>query len=273
MKCKKKLLAAALAVVVCSASPVFAAQGFYSIEDAAWQESRLVYPYHDGSMYQVYTQLGHVTDIELHVGESIQNVMAGETSSWGIETAKVGGTAHVYIKPKAAGISTNFVINTDRRSYRLMVASTEEYEPVVCWTYPADQQRKKARERELTNRSDGMYPELFMKRYQGRMIPKAMNSSYRLEGSRRASKELFPLQIFDDGTRTYIEMPQNNKYDLPVLYNVDDAEKKGKLTLVNYRMHGAYFIADRVFAHARLYYSHKVYVDIYPEDEQGGENK
>lgn len=96
---------------------------------------------------------------------------------------------------------------------------------------------------------------------------------YRLEGSKQASKELFPLQIFDDGTRTYIEMPQNNKYDLPVLYNVDDAEKKGKLTLVNYRMHGAYFIADRVFAHARLYYSHKVYVDIYPKNEHGGENK
>src|SRR5574344_1993310 len=68
MKCKKKLLAAAIAVVVCSVSPVFAAQGFYSIEDAAWQESRLVYPYHDGSMYQVYTQLGHVTDIEMHAG-------------------------------------------------------------------------------------------------------------------------------------------------------------------------------------------------------------
>ena len=68
----------------------------------------------------------------------------------------------------------------------------------------------------------------------------------------------------DDGVRTYIEMPKN-RYDLPVLYNVDDMDDE-KLTLVNYRIKGKYYIADRVFNHARLQYTSKLYVDIYPKE-------
>ena len=88
-------------------------------------------------------------------------------------------------------------------------------------------------------------------------------------GSKKADTALFPLKVFDDGTRTYIQMPKSNKYDLPVLYNVENIDKE-KLTLVNYRIHGAYFIADRVFTHARLYYSSSVYVDLYPKKEDSG---
>ena len=49
-------------------------------------------------------------------------------------------------------------------------------------------------------------------------------------------------------------MPQSNKYDLPVLYNVD---YENKMTLVNYRIKNGYIIADRVFRKARLCYTPK----------------
>ena len=265
---KKKLLAAAaLSAMLCAAPSAFAAQGFYTVDEGTWQESRLVYPYYEGSVYQVYVQPGHVTDIELRPGERLQGVMAGETLRWEVDTAMVGGTAHVYVKPKAANISTNFIINTDQRSYRLMLAATDAYHAIVKWDYPADARRNLARLREERHPEEKEFNEIFMENRDAKLIPKAMNYSYEMKGSRKADKALYPLRVMDDGTRTYIEMPKSNKYDLPVLYNVDDSEKKGKLALVNYRTHGAYFIADRVFTHARLYYSHKVYVDIFPKQE------
>lgn len=259
-----------MASILCASSPAFAAQGFYSVEEGTWQESRLVYPYYEGSVYQVYTQMGHVTDIELRPGEEIQGVLAGETVRWGIDTAMVGGVSHVYVKPKSGNISTDFIINTNQRSYRLLVSATGSYHPVVKWNYPADSARKLKKLREERSPEEKEWNEIFMENRGGQFVPKMMNYSYETKGSRKADKALYPLRIFDDGTRTYIEMPKSNKYDLPVLYNVDDVEKKGKLTLVNYRMHGAYFIADRVFTHARLYYSHKVYVDIFPRKEKTG---
>ena len=88
-----------------------------------------------------------------------------------------------------------------------------------------------------------------------------MNYKYETKANnKKLAREICPKKIFDDGVRTYIEMPKN-RYDLPVLYNVMDDEK---LTLVNYRIKGKYHTADRVFNHARLQYTSKLYVDIYP---------
>ena len=271
---KKKLAAYVLASALSLMPSAFAAEGFYSVEEGTWQGAGLVYPYYEGSVYQVDTQTGHVTDIELRPGEEVQGVLAGETARWGIDTAMVGGVSHVYVKPKAQGISTNFVINTNQRSYRLMVSSTDSYESLVKWNYPADSARMLKKLHEDQHPEEREWNEIFMEHRGGKLVPKMMNYSYETKGSRKADKALFPLRIFDDGTRTYIEMPKSNKYDLPVLYNVDDMEKKGKLTLVNYRMRGSYFIADRVFTHARLHYSHKVYGDIFPKREAtGGDNE
>lgn len=272
VQAKWKIILTAAAFALSPITPVLAAQGFFTTADATWQESCLVYPYFDGSIYQVKTQLGQLTDIELRPGETVQKVLAGETKRWGIETAMVGRTPHVYVKPKADGISTNFIINTNQRSYRLQLVTAAEYSPIVRWQYALDIQKNQNRQSHEEAIAQQSYNEIFMQRYQGRLVPKVMNYAYKVEGSKKAGRELYPVKIFDDGTRTYIEMPRSNQYDLPVLYNVDDSEKKGKLMLVNYRIRHGYFIADRVFKHARLHFSNKIYVDIYPAKvPMGGE--
>ena len=93
------------------------------------------------------------------------------------------------------------------------------------------------------------------------------NRKYKVKKHGKLEKTLYPTEIFDDGTRTYILMPQSNKYDLPVLYNVDF---ENKMTLVNYRIKNGYIIADRVFRRARLCYTPKTYLDILPSDELYG---
>ena len=267
----KIFIAVAVAVSMYSSSLIVLAEqkAFYTTEDAYVSASKLMYDYNEGSVYQVYVQLGHVTDISLHPNEKLVGVLAGDTERWNIETASVDSTVHVYVKPKFADIGTNFIINTDKRSYRLAVSSADTYNPVISWDYPEEMYRKLANTEVYQNREEKEFLDIFTEKVDGRYVAKTMNYSYETKGSKKADAALFPRKVFDDGTRTYIQMPKSNKYDLPVLYNIESTDKE-KLTLVNYRVHGAYFIADRVFTHARLYYSANVYVDIYPKKEKSG---
>jgi type IV secretion system protein VirB9 len=240
---------------------VLAAQALYTVEDAVGIGAKIEYPYTDGSLYEVYTQVGHASEIILHTDEKVTDIIAGDTSRWLVETAQIGGTVHVFVKPKATGISTNFILTTNQRAYHLkLLADPGTYNPMVCWRYPEDvYQAESAKSSE-----EKAYEEIFTEKRKGETLVKVMNHGYELHGSDEAEKNLYPLQVFDDGVRTYIQIPKSNKYDLPVLYHVNDKEKQ-KLTLVNYRIRYGYFIADRVFDHARLQYSAKEYVDILPK--------
>ena len=240
---------------------VLAAPAIYTVEDAVNIGAKIEYSYTDGSLYEVYTQVGHASEIILHTDEKVTNIIAGDTSRWLVETAQIGSTVHVFVKPKAAGISTNFILTTNQRAYHLkLIADPGTYNPIVCWRYPEDVYRGEP----VKSSEEKAYEEIFTEKRKGETIVKVMNHSYELQGSDKAEKSLYPLQVFDDGVRTYIQMPKSNKYDLPVLYHVNDKEKR-KLTLVNYRIRHGYFIADRVFDHARLQYSAKEYVDILPK--------
>ncbi|WP_019554938.1 TrbG/VirB9 family P-type conjugative transfer protein [Propionispira raffinosivorans] len=271
MNHRKIFIAFMVALSMYSSSLIALAEqkAFYATEDAYVSASKLLYDYNEGSVYQVYSELGHVTDIVLHQNEKLVGVLAGDTERWSIETAEVANIVHVYVKPKFADISTNFIINTDKRSYRLLVSSTDTYNPVIAWDYPEEMYRKVASAAVYKNREEKTFLDIFTEKIGDRYVAKTMNYFYETKGSKKANMALFPLKVFDDGTRTYIQMPKSNKYDLPVLYNVEDIDKE-KLTLVNYRIHGAYFIADRVFMHARLHYSANVYVDIYPKKVESG---
>src|SRR5262249_39977456 len=58
-----------------------------------------------------------------------------------------------------------------------------------------------------------------------------------------------PQQVFDDGARTYIHLPREAAHkELPVLTVLDG----GKEVLVNYAVHGDYYVADRTFDRAAL---------------------
>src|SRR3546814_15395973 len=59
----------------------------------------------------------------------------GDTSSGSGETKRT----HLLVKPFAAGLSTNLVITTDRRSYHLALTSTGRTAmAALSWTYPQD---------------------------------------------------------------------------------------------------------------------------------------
>lgn len=224
-------------------------------QDAQIVGSQAEFVYHNESLYEVNCQIGHITDITLRPSEEITYIGAGDTAQWMVDKAIVVDTAHVYIKPKVSDVSTNIIINTTHHSYRLLLNSTDNYYPIVKWSFADEEEKNNALIQSDKLKADGY------KDKNGYLVarPKKLNFAYKITKKKNITDVYLPLAIYDDGLKTYIKMQPNNKYDLPVLYHVDKAKK---VTLVNYRIRGNLFIADRVFQHGRLIYTNKSSIDF-----------
>ena len=226
-------------------------KAIYEKHDGANVGARVTFQYRDDSMFHVNTKPGFVTDIQLREGEELTYVAGGDTKSWLIDKAKVGSVQHVYIKPLAPDKHTNVIINTDMHTYRFDVWSTNnEYDPLITFRFPDDKLKSKG------------YNKTFTPPYRN------MNRAYDIKAKNAEKyKELIPSTIMDDGERTYIRIPETNRYDMPVLYMVNPWDKKQ--TLVNYRVRDGYFVADVVMEHGRLFYHQKYKIDFYNKAKAG----
>jgi type IV secretion system protein TrbG len=204
------------------------------------------YPWTDGALYQVYTAPGQVTDIALQEGEQIVGpgpVAAGDTVRWiiGDTVSGSGPTArvHILVKPTRPELSTNLVINTDRRTYHLELRATPStYMASVSWTYPQDQL--------IALRSANAAAAAAAPGAAGLDLS-ALNFRYRIEGDRAPWR---PLRAFDDGRQAFIEFPVGiAQGEMPPLFVTGAG---GDAELVNYRVQGRYMVVDRLFAAAEL---------------------
>ena len=228
-----------------------------------------VYPYADGALFQVYAAPGEVTDIALEPGESLASsgpVAAGDTVRWIIgDTASGSGETrrvHILVKPTAPDLSTNLVINTDRRTYHLELATAATYMAEVSFRYPQDAliairapaSGVAASASERLSVSAGSSAALEID---------ALNFRYKILGDKPPWR---PLRAFDDGRRVYIQFPPNVATgEMPPLW-VTDADHKPEL--VNYRVQGAHLVVDRLFtaAELRLGGKHQLRVRIVRDD-------
>ena len=175
-----------------------------------------------------------VTEITLAPGESVKSVAAGDTERWVV--TPMDGV--VLAKPKAPAIYTNLIILTDRHSYSLALQTGRHYMPRIGFYYPrevlaAEQARKRAVD----------------KAAQQTAVPTALaklNFGYSISGPDVPWK---PVQVFDDGSRVYVEMPQDlMASDAPSLMVASNGED----ALVNYQVKGRYYLVDRLFTQAVL---------------------
>ena len=202
-----------------------------------------VYPFTDGTLYSVYTAPERVTDIALQPGEVLGAVAAGDTVRWVIGDTSSGSgpdkRTHVLVKPFTAGLSTNLVITTDRRSYHLTLVSTAKTAmAALSWVYPADQLIALRRATEQAQAAAPVAEGLALDQ---------LHFNYALSGDQPAWR---PLRAFDDGRQTYIEFPATLAVgEAPPLFLVDG---KGVAQLVNYRLRGRFYVVDRIFDAAEL---------------------
>lgn len=242
-------------------------QEYYSVSDGTPHAAQTTYEFKPDSLFEVHTKRGYIVDIKLKPGETITYMAAGDTTRWLIDQSTVAGITHVYIKPLEQNIMTNMVINTNTHSYRLLIDEGNGFTPIVQFSFPQEDMQKALLTNPVLSKEEKEFSSIYMtKQKSGRRVLKKLNKNYEIKKHGKFSEDMLPTEIFDDGTRTYYKMPKSNKYDLPTLYLVEDGNK---LSLVNYRVRGQYFIADRVFEKARLKYSSTRYIDIVPKKVEG----
>jgi P-type conjugative transfer protein TrbG len=213
-------------------------------------DGRVLFSYGTGLPTVVCAPL-RVCMIELQTGEKlVGEPHIGDSVRWNVSPALYGQgdstTSIIVLKPSTPGLDTNLLITTDRRAYYLrLISKPEDYVARVAFAYPDDEsgdrkwqehlaeQRRQEEERahieDLPDAAD------------------ALHFNYRLKGG---DENIRPVRVFDDGKKTYIQMPaQAANRELPVLV-VIGASKKPEM--VNYRVKGSTYIVDRLFDRAQL---------------------
>jgi P-type conjugative transfer protein TrbG len=202
-----------------------------------------VYPYTEGALYQLYAAPQEVSDIALQPGEALIAISAGDTVRWVVGDTSSGAGAtkqvHILAKPFAAGLKTNLVITTDRRSYHLQLESTDHtYMAALSWTYPDDELIV------LKEKNDAAQAAMPI---DTGLALEDLNFQYRITGDDAPWK---PLRAFDDGRKVYIEFAKSlTQGEAPPLFVLGEHSSSD---LVNYRVRGNYYIVDQLFFAAEL---------------------
>lgn len=210
---------------------------------ASYVNARQVYLWSDGAIYHAFAQPGMITDIVLQAGENLVAVAAGDTARWIIgDTTSGAGEArytHVLVKPFSAGLSTNLVITTDRRTYHLQLTSrADSGMAALAWNYPLDDMLATKRAQDAARAAQPVAAGLAIEK---------LYFGYTISG---ATPDWRPVRAFDDGRQTFVEFPASiGVGEAPPLFLVG---ADGAAELVNYRMQGRFYVVDRIFAVAEL---------------------
>lgn len=205
-----------------------------------------------------------VTDIELQAGEVVTHVNLGDSTRWTVESAVSGSGSdqveHLIVKPRDIGLSTSLVVTTDRRTYHLLLVSDQtQFMHDVTFLYegtPAPSSQLVA----LANPTPAPGPVLNdppairhgdgkQSRLNNREEADA-DESYQVIGH----AEWKPVGVYSKNGKTYLEMPSSVRHkEAPVLF---EERKTGWFhhdkILVNYRVHGKWYVVDRVLDKATL---------------------
>ncbi len=203
--------------------------------------AKTMFNYLETAVYEVTSAVDHITDIQLKAGETLTTPpTSGDTVRWSVGVMKSGSapneTTHLIVKPLDENIQTNLIIATDQHVYQLRLKSGNYHTPVVAWNYPEDTERalKEATRREASQEVT--------------ISPEALRFSYEIRG--RNKYPWTPLRVFDDGKKTFIQMPKEMRVsEAPALFLIDEGSEP---LLTNYRVKGDFYIVDRLLEKAEL---------------------
>jgi len=125
-------------------------------------------------------------------------------------------TSVIVLKPQVPGLDTNLLITTDRRAYYLrLVSKPEDYVARVAFVYPendsARRWQKHMVERQAIERQRKREADVLP----AMITAEKLNFGYRVDGGKQY---LRPLRVYDDGSKTYIQMrPELRHREAPVL--------------------------------------------------------
>lgn len=202
------------------------------------------------SMPSIVTAPLRLTNISLEPGEEIKDVQIGDSIRWIISLSISGEepntTSHIIVKPTEKNLQTTLNIMTNKRVYKLnLISENKKFMPSIAFIYPgeitASLEAYKQKLKEKSQSKNFQKPD--------EPIPSNIDSldfGYSIEGK----SDFKPLRVYNDGVKTYIQMPKNMKfYEAPALMILDKNDNK---EIVNYRLKIDTFIVDRLFNKALL---------------------
>lgn len=186
----------------------------------------------------------YASDLRLQPGEIVNQVDVGDAVRWKVTPAMSGNgqtaTTHLIIKPVESGLTTNLIINTDRRCYNVkLVSRIKDWMPSVSFSYPEETQEqwKSYRQQYLTS-SNLLSAEQNVTH---------LDFGYQLKGD---SPRWKPIRVYTDNVKTYIQFPTTVKNaELPALVVLGGDNKE---QLVNYRVLDDRYVVDKVVQRAAL---------------------
>ncbi|CAA6824441.1 MAG: Conjugative transfer protein TrbG [uncultured Sulfurovum sp.] len=189
-----------------------------------------------------------ITDIQFQKGEKIMDVQLGDTTRW-MTSPSISGegnnqVSHLLLKTTDVGLETTLFVSTNRRTYHMNLFSRKhEYMPIVAFKY-----------KDEINKKWENYNNHFEKQAQ------RQKASTQLQVSPKISKNIDnldfdyriigdaswkPTRVYNDGIKTYIQMPKSMIYNEAPIFLVLDQNDNNQL--VNYRLTENNYIVDKLF--------------------------
>ncbi|MET0155126.1 MAG: TrbG/VirB9 family P-type conjugative transfer protein [Rickettsiales bacterium] len=191
-------------------------------------DSRIkTFVYNPNEVYRVNFQFGYQSYVEFAKYEKIETISIGNPFSWKISPSD----NRVFIKPLEGAGRTNMTVFTNHHTYQFEIQSAppsndepdEKLAFVVRFFYPSENYDvpPKSVDRASLLPSDTIRPLLY-------------NFDYTLAGP----DSIAPVEVFDDGNRTYMKFPANNAV-VPVIFM---KEPSGALQKAPYTREGPYVV-------------------------------
>jgi type IV secretion system protein VirB9 len=190
----------------------------------------------------------NICTVRLRPGEVLTEApTVGDSVRWSV-AVRAGGNGrdkvvYVVVKPASTAEETSMFITTNERAYHIELhPSDTNYTPLLAFTYPEDREAENARRVAAMQAEAAQTERVAAQRaitVDGRAIPAdELDFDYRISG-KAAFK---PARIFNDGARTYVDLPDSYRGELPVFVATGVSGNE----IVNYRISGNRFIIDKV---------------------------
>ncbi len=234
--------------------------------------SMMTYDFMDGALYTIYTAPLNITDIRLQKGEKIISQAAGDTMRWQVASTYSGEGDNVYrhllVKPKKPGLTNSLIVTTDRRTYHLVLKSTDSdsYMVSVKWRYPssmlkdftsgqgADASPKPTGGDIMSGSTTDIAPPDSSQAADLNIDVADVNFDYDWHMVKGSTPAWYPVQVFSSGHQTYIKFDEKSLHDntdMPVPVVKGSGGDYGTAGF-NWRMKGQYMILDTVVDAAYL---------------------
>jgi type IV secretion system protein VirB9 len=223
-------------------------------------DGRVVYVFGQGMPVMVCAPL-RVCAVELQAGEHLQSQpQIGDSRRWEITPVMSGSgldvTPLLIVKPIEAGLETDLIVPTDRRTYVLrLVSDPTRFVSRLAFQYPGEDKVKwatfQAQQDAAKRDAEILAAQERAKDKQAGVVQMANDAidnlyfDYKLSGD----AAFRPDRVLDDGQHTYLIYPNDGRFrELPTLLMMVN----GKTELVNFRVDGSRYIVDRLFDKAVL---------------------